>query len=81
MLLMNMELIVFMCDMVITTPCVNHIISVVSQFFSNPSKDHWQAVRWVLIYLRGTSKVCLCFRSDDRVLDDYTNVDMVGYID
>lgn len=45
-------------DIVYTRPYIDHVVGVVSQF---------------LIYLRVTSKVCLCFGSCDPVLDGYTD--------
>ncbi|MCI64206.1 GDSL esterase/lipase 1-like, partial [Trifolium medium] len=61
-----------MYDMVCTRPDIAHEVGVVSRFLFNPDKDHWQAVKWILIYLKGTSKVCLCFGGGDPVLDGYT---------
>jgi ATP-binding cassette subfamily B (MDR/TAP) protein 1 len=61
-----------------TRPDIAHAIGVVSWFVSNPSKDHWQAVKWNLKYLRGTYKVCLCLRGGDPVLNGYTNANMNG---
>ncbi|MCI64798.1 vacuolar protein sorting-associated protein 33 [Trifolium medium] len=45
-----------MYTMICTRPDIAHAVGVVSRFLSNPSKDHWQAVKWILRYLRGTSK-------------------------
>ncbi|KAG8645907.1 hypothetical protein MANES_10G105950v8, partial [Manihot esculenta] len=39
------------------------------------------AVKWILRYLRGTSKLCLCFGSSEPVLVGYTDVDMAGDVD
>ena len=38
-------------------------------------------MKWILRYLRGTSKVCLCFGSGEPMLDGYTYSDMVGDVD
>ena len=46
---------------VTTRPNIVHAVSVVSQFFSNPRKEHWATVKWILRYVRGTIKVCLSF--------------------
>ncbi|PKI45901.1 hypothetical protein CRG98_033700 [Punica granatum] len=35
---------------------IAHSVGVVSRFLSNPGKEHWNAVKWILRYLRGTSK-------------------------
>ncbi|PKI70088.1 hypothetical protein CRG98_009551, partial [Punica granatum] len=35
---------------------ITHSVGVVSRFLSNPGKEHWNTVKWILRYLRGTSK-------------------------
>lgn len=49
-----------MYAMVCTRPDIAHAVGVVSRFMSNPGKHHWDAVKWILRYLRGTSlPLCL----------------------
>lgn len=38
-----------------------HAVGVVSRFMSKPGMDHWQAVKLILKYLRGESKISLTF--------------------
>jgi hypothetical protein len=38
-------------------------------------------VKWILRYLRGTLRVCLCFGNGKQVLDGFTDADMAGDID
>ena len=64
-----------------TRPYIAHAVGVVSQFLTNPGKEHWEAVKWILRYLRGTSKVCLCFGNCEPMLDRYTDSDMAGDVD
>ncbi|RVW94339.1 Retrovirus-related Pol polyprotein from transposon TNT 1-94 [Vitis vinifera] len=45
-----------MYAMVCTRPDIAHAVRVVSRFLSNPGKEHYAAVKWILKYLRGTSK-------------------------
>ncbi|CAH9100551.1 unnamed protein product [Cuscuta europaea] len=47
----------FMYAMVCTRPDIAHAVGVVNHFLSNPGKKHWEAVKWILRYLRGTSKL------------------------
>lgn len=70
-----------MYAMVCTRPDITHDVGVVSRFFSNPGKDHYQVVKWILWYLICISQVCLCFSSGDHVLDGYIDADMAGDID
>ncbi|KAL6135376.1 hypothetical protein ACLB2K_067604 [Fragaria x ananassa] len=52
-----------MYEMVFTRPNITHAVGVVSTFLSNLGKEHWNAVKWILRYLQGTSKMSLCFGS------------------
>ena len=38
-------------------------------------------MKWILRYLRGTSKTCLCFGIDKPMLVGCTDADMVGNVD
>jgi hypothetical protein len=69
-----------MYAMVCTRPDIAHVVGVVSRFLSNPSKEHWAIVKWILKYLRCTSRVYLCFDNGKQVLDGFTDADMAGDI-
>ena len=70
-----------MYAMVCTTPDIAHAVGVVSRFLSNPGKEHWAADKWILRYLRGNSKRCLCFGRGKPKLKGYTDADWVGDTD
>ena len=38
-------------------------------------------MKWILRYLRDTSRLCLCFDNDEPVLEGYTDADMAGDTD
>jgi hypothetical protein len=57
-----------MYAMVYRRPYIANAVSVVSMHMNNPSKEHWEEVKWILIYLRGTSTHALCFVGLDTVL-------------
>nr|GEZ87294.1 retrovirus-related Pol polyprotein from transposon TNT 1-94 [Tanacetum cinerariifolium] len=38
--------------MVCTRPDIAYAVNVVSRYLSNPGKNHWEAVKWILKYLR-----------------------------
>lgn len=67
--------------MACTRPDITHAVGIVSRFLSKPGKEHWNAVKWILRYLRGTSKTSLCFGRGKPEFYGYTDVDMVGDID
>ena len=70
-----------MYAMVCTRPDIAHAVGCVSRFVSNPGKEHWNAVKWIMRYLRGTSNMKLCYGSDKHILVGYTDSDMAGDID
>ena len=43
-----------MYAMVCTRPDIAHAVGVVSRYMNNPGKEHWDATKWILRYLRGT---------------------------
>ena len=67
--------------MVCTRPNIIHAVGVINQFSSNPRKEQWTTVKWILKYLRGTSKVCLYFGTDKPILDGYIDTDMASDVD
>ena len=50
-----------MYAMVCTRPDIAHAVGVMSRFMSRPRKQHWEAVKWILRYLKGSSDTYLCF--------------------
>ncbi|RVX00702.1 Retrovirus-related Pol polyprotein from transposon TNT 1-94 [Vitis vinifera] len=50
-------------------------------FLSNPGRHHWEAVKWIMRYLRGISKLKLTFGSGKPILVGYTDSDMAGDVD
>ena len=46
-----------MYAIVCTRPDLSHAVSMVSRYMHNPGKEHWQAVKWILRYILGTTDV------------------------
>ncbi|KAH9723672.1 hypothetical protein KPL70_007193 [Citrus sinensis] len=73
-----------MYAMVLTRPDIAHAVSVVSRYMSNPGKEHWKAVKWILRYLRGTSGHGLIYggqRRDNSLIVGYVDADYAGDLD
>ena len=70
-----------MYAMVGTRPDIAHAVGVVSRFMANPGREHWEAVHWILRYLRGTSGMSLCFGRGDLNLQGYVDSDLGGDVD
>ena len=58
-----------------TQPNITHAIGVVSRFMVKPRKDHWEVVKWIFKYLRGSSKLFLTFGDYKLVLKGYVDAD------
>ena len=49
-----------MYAMIATRPDIAFAIGVVSRYMANPGKKHWEAVKGVMRYLKGTRSLCIC---------------------
>ena len=68
----------FVYVMVCTRPDILHAVGVVRKYIKNLGKVHWEAVKWILKYLRGTTTHALCFGGSDTILQGYVDSDMAG---
>jgi len=74
-----------MYAMVCTMPDLTYAVNIVSQFMSNSGKQHWEVVKWVLRYLRGTVRLDLVFQRLKTgklgLLQGYIDADYAGGFD
>ena len=70
-----------MYAMVCTRPDIGYVVGVVSRLMSNPGKEHWNMVKWILRYLKGTWNMCLRFGSSEPQHDGFTYSDMSADVD
>ena len=70
-----------MYAMVCTRLDIAHAVGVVSRYTIHPGLEHWNAIKWILEYLRGTSNKCLHFGGSTTDLQGYVDLDLVGDID
>ncbi|KAJ4730101.1 Retrovirus-related Pol polyprotein from transposon TNT 1-94 [Melia azedarach] len=71
-----------MYAMVCTRPDLAQSVSVVSRFMGEPGKEHWQAVKRIFRYLKGTFDVGLIYRGDTQCLvTGFSDSDYVGDVD
>jgi hypothetical protein len=47
--------------MVCTRPNLAHVINVMSKYMANIGRQHWDAVKWIFKYLKGTTKYDITF--------------------
>jgi hypothetical protein len=41
-------------EMVCTRLDISHAMGAMRIYMNNPCKEHWEAIKWILMYLRGT---------------------------
>jgi len=70
-----------MYAMVCTRLDIAHVVGVVSRFMSNTRRKHWEVVKWILCYLKRTSKTVLCFSKNDVIFEGYFDADLGGSSD
>jgi len=61
--------------MVCTRPDIAQAVSVVSRYLACPEKGHWEAVKWIFRYLKGTINAHLEFGGNE-ILMGYVNSDL-----
>ncbi|GKV05988.1 hypothetical protein SLEP1_g17933 [Rubroshorea leprosula] len=67
-----------MFAMVGTRSDIAQVVGVVSKYMANPSRVHWDAVKWILRYLKGTSSVSLCYSSMEPDCVGFVDADFAG---
>ncbi len=70
-----------MYAMTCTRPDIAHAVGVVSRYMANPGKKHWEALKWVLRYLKGTVDHCLCYSDSQVHMEAYTDSEWAGDVD
>ena len=59
-----------------------YAVGLISRFMSKPLKEHWQAVKWVLRYIKGTVNTRLSYKKKGEfVIRGYTDSDYNGDLD
>ena len=50
-----------MYAMIATRPDIAFALGVVSRYMADPRKRHWQAVKCIMRYMKGTKDMSICF--------------------
>ena len=66
--------------MVCSRPDLAHSISCLSRYMANPGKEHWQAMKWLMRYLIGTSKEGLIYKrqNEEISIEGFSDSDYAG---
>ena len=69
--------------MVCTRLDIAQAVDVVSKYMANPGKEHWNAVKWILRYLKGTKDLGILFerKHESESVVGYVDSDFAGDLD
>ncbi|RDX71499.1 hypothetical protein CR513_49143, partial [Mucuna pruriens] len=70
-----------MYAMICTRPDFAQAVGVVSKFMGNPGGEHWNAIKRILRYIKGTSGVALCYGGSELLVRGYVDSDFAGDVD
>ncbi|KAE8730652.1 putative galacturonosyltransferase 6 [Hibiscus syriacus] len=70
-----------MFAMICTRPDIAQAVGVVSRYMANPGKEHWNTVKRILRYIKGTSNVALCYGGSNLLINGYVDSDYAGDLD
>lgn len=70
-----------MYAMVCTWPDIAHTMSIINRYMTNPGKQHWHALKWILLTLQGMKDVGLVYqRSETSHIYGYVSSDYAGVL-
>ncbi|KAE8703180.1 BTB/POZ domain-containing protein [Hibiscus syriacus] len=70
-----------MFDMICTRPDIAQAVGVVSRYMANPGKEHWNTLKRILRYIKGTSNVALCYGGSNLLINGYVDSDYARDLD
>ncbi|KAE8703963.1 hypothetical protein F3Y22_tig00110462pilonHSYRG00425 [Hibiscus syriacus] len=62
-----------MFAMICTRPDILQAVGVVSRYMVNPGKEHWNTVKRILRYIKGTSNVALCYGGSNLLINGWVS--------
>ena len=71
----------FMFAMICTKPDIAQEVGAVSRYMANPGGEHWNIVKKILRYIKGTSNAGLCYGGSDFTVRGYVDSDFAGDLD
>nr|GEW42722.1 retrovirus-related Pol polyprotein from transposon TNT 1-94 [Tanacetum cinerariifolium] len=70
-----------MFAMICTRLDIAHAVGVVSRYMAEPGREHWEAVKRILRYIKGNSDVVLCYGESGLTIKGYVDSDYAGDLD
>ena len=70
-----------MFAMICTRPDIAQAVGAVSRYMVDPGREHWEVVKRILRYIKGTSYVALCYGGSDFTVKGYVDSYFAGDLD
>lgn len=70
-----------MYAMIATRPDITFVVGVVSWYMANLGRRHWEAVKCIMRYMKGTKEMYICFGRGDFHVLGYTYSDYARHVD
>ena len=67
--------------MICTIPDIVQAVGVVSRYMANLDGEHWNVVKKILRYIKGTSDAGLCYGGSDFTIRGYVDSNFAGDLD
>ena len=70
-----------MFAMICTRQNIVQAVGAISQYMADPGREHWEVVKGILRYIKGTTNVALCYGGSDFTIKGYVDLDFAGDLD
>ncbi|KAE8690665.1 hypothetical protein F3Y22_tig00110893pilonHSYRG00252 [Hibiscus syriacus] len=70
-----------MQTLVLNSRDIAQAVGVVSRYMANPGKEHWNIVKRILRYIKGTSNVALCYGGSNLLINGHVDSDYAEDLD
>ncbi|KAL5793534.1 hypothetical protein ACOSP7_002128 [Xanthoceras sorbifolium] len=70
-----------MFAMICTRPDIAQAVRVASRYMADLGKEHWNSMKRILRYIRGTSDVALCCEGSEFTVRGYEESNFAGDLD
>ena len=67
--------------MICTRPDIAQAMGVASRYMANPGREHWNTIKRILRYIKGTSDAALCYEGSEFTIRGYVNSDFAGNLE
>jgi len=67
-----------MFAMICTRRDIAQAVGAVSRYMANPDREHWNTIKRILRYIKGTSDVALCYGGSEFTVRGYVDSDFAG---